>query len=557
MTLTDKIVEFNLTPKDLAVFNGADESFEEVYPYLEDVYYPTFWERLLRKLNLIKVPFRDKMDAKSILTLFHHEVPPTLAGKYYGRFNADEILFLYERGFPLDLASCYAEKFSVDDIQVLGEHRCPPKIAEEYSSRFNGGEIAYLWDMGYTPEVANHFSHDFNGVEIAIILTQNAVSGRSGELMKSFCPENISARGHFSFSDSEYNLLSIWGIPHAKIPTKKQKELAYVIRTALVKLSIWGLEDQARKPNNRRILNQLIARLSISPEDLLLTGPLFPKENFSKTPGEITKELVVDTKKMLQRYNFLGTGAHSLVVLDNHSSSVYKFTRGGREETRLLYKLAGLPIQNNTIRIKRVVEFGQVDVLGKVDILELEYIYGKSLHQRLEEEIFTKEKTREYSSGIFNGLLELRQAGIWHHRDIRPANIMIDEEKDRAVIIDLGIAITDKDALAKDNRRFGSPSGRRANDLTSLGQVVYKMATGEHIFAESKSMERTTYADKFRDHRDWIYERPEERLPPYLRRVEETVKDRDLCEIVKFCLASEGTEEEYQQLRKKFGGSSW
>ena len=129
---------------------------------------------------------------------------------------------------------------------------------------------------------------------------------------------------------------------------------------------------------------------------------------------------------------------------------------------------------------------------------------------------------------------------------------MINEEQDRAVIIDLGIATTDKNALTKDNRRFGSSSGRRANDLNSLGQVVYKMATGEHIFAESKSMERTTYADKLRDHRDWIYERPEERLPPYLRKVEETVKDNGLCGIINFCLTSEGADEDYKTLEARF-----
>ena len=547
MVLTDKILEFNLTEKDLAVFNNANVPFEEIYPYLEDFYYPTLWERLLRKFNLKKVPLRNReMDAKSILTFFDHGIPPTLAGKYCFRFNAGEILFFYELGFPLGLASRYAERFSVEDISILTEKCCPPREAEKYHPRFNGGEIAYMWNRHCIPEVANQFSHDFSGVEIAIILIHNTISGRSGELMKSLCPENITARGHLSFSDREYTLLSIWGVPFAEIPTKKQKELEYVMRTALVKMSIWGLEDQARKQDNRKILNQIIAKLSISPEDLLLTGSLFPNEHFSKTPEKITNELVVDAKKMLQRYNFLGAGAYSLVVLDNHTSSAYKFSRTGKKEVELLYQLSALLCQENTIRIKKVVEFGEVN------IIELEYILGKSLYQLLcEEKQFSLEKTVRYSSGILNGLLELRQAGIWHHRDIRPANIMIDEEKDRAVIIDLGIATTDKNALAEDNRRFGSPSGRRANDLTSLGQVVYKMATGEHIFAESKSMERTTYADKLSDQRDWIYERPEERLLLYLRRVEEIVKDRGLCELVKFCLASEGADEDYQQLMEK------
>ena len=550
MALTDKIVEFNLTEKDLARFNNANVPFEEIYPYLEDFYYPTFWERLLRRLNLRKVPLRNReTDADSLLTLFNHGVPPTLAGRYYVRFNADEISSFYEKGFPLSLAVSYPERFSAEEIEVLGRNLCPPNIVESYHPRFCGGEVAYMIGRGCTPEVANQFSHDFNGIEIAIILIQNTISGRSGELMKSLCPENIAARGHFSFSDMEYTLLSIWGVPSAEIPAKKQKELGEVMRTALVKMSIWGLEDQARKPAIRSKLNEIISQLVNVPDGLVLVSDPYPPEHFSKKiESEITKELVVDAKEMLQRYNFLGIGAYSLVVFDNHLSSAYKFSRTGKKEAELLYQLSALPIQENTIRIKKAIEF------GKVDIIELQYIPGTSLHQFLCEKIkLSPEKTVNYSSGILNGLLELRQAGIWHHRDIRPANIMIDKEKDRAVIIDLGIATTDKNALAEDNRRFGSPSSRRANDLTSLGQVVYKMATGEHIFAESKSMERTTYADKLRDQRDWIYEDPKERLKPHLHTVSKRIESVTIRNIINFCLTAQGTDEEYQQLEQMFG----
>ncbi len=447
-------------------------------------------------------------------------------------------------------------------------------------------------------------------------LTDKIIEYLATKLIQSLHSDD-SINNSFPFSPMEHDLLHLLGVSPAEIPTKEQQKLGNVMRTTLAKLSLWNMQDKAITPSeklmNSQILGsldtstervivisksmmtrQILNQLDTSPEgiraisksrysgrfikkfisDQLTTLPdgklmfsdgsfiskdnldwIFPNEEYTGAPRKKTIRSDVYSDKYLERYKFLGTGRYSVVILDKEKSFVYKFSRTGREETRLLYKLSGLPIQNNTIRIKRVVEFGQVDVLGKVDILELEYISGKSLHQRLGEEIFTKEKTREYSSGILNGLLELRQAGIWHHRDIRPANIMIDEEKDRAVIIDLGIATTDKDALAEDNRRFGSPSGRRANDLNSLGQVVYKMATGEHIFAESKYMERTIFADKLRDHRDWIYERPEERLLPYLRRVEETVKDRGLCEIVNFCLTSKGKDEDYQQLRKKLGDS--
>ena len=178
--------------------------------------------------------------------------------------------------------------------------------------------------------------------------------------------------------------------------------------------------------------------------------------------------------------------------------------------------------------------------------IELEYIKGKSLEESINNNSANKQKILKYSANILNGLQELRQAGIYQHRDIRPANIMIDEENDRAVIIDLGIATTNPLAPPKDNRRYGGP-----NDLISLGQVVYKMATGEHIFAESESMERTVYADQLKDHRDWIYE-DDERLEPYLRKVEEIVEDEKIAGIIKLCLTAKGTEEDYQRLEERF-----
>ncbi len=425
-------------------------------------------------------------------------------------------------------------------------------------------------------------------------LTDKIVEYFATKLMITTLPEKVAVDEFFPFNQTTLDSLSILGIPPTDIPTKKQRELGDIMQAVLIQLYILDLKKQARTHAERLIASQIISLLTtphdsgyltcistskrsgrlitkFTPNQLttnrngdLIVGDkffiskddlnvIFPNGEYGGTPRKKTPRLDTYLNGYLQRYGFLGTGRRSLVVLDKENVSAYKFSRTEREETRLLHKLACLSVQNNTVRIKRVIGFSQIDIPEVVDILELEYISGKSLHQLLcEETKLSQEKTLRYSSGILNGLLELRQAGIWHHRDIRPANIMIDEEKDRAVIIDLGIATTDKDALAEDNRRFGSPSGRRANDLTSLGQVVYKMAAGEHIFAESKSMERTTYADKLRDHRDWIYERPEERLPPYLRRVEETVNDRGLCGIVHFCLTSEGTDEDYKTLEARF-----
>ncbi|MEK6901715.1 MAG: hypothetical protein AABX37_05195, partial [Nanoarchaeota archaeon] len=255
------------------------------------------------------------------------------------------------------------------------------------------------------------------------------------------------------------------------------------------------------------------------------------------------------------KYHIIGAGSSAIVLLNERDKVAYKISKGNRTEY-YCYREINFP----TVHVLRPEEqdyeysntiFGEM-IPFYLSVIKLPFINGRSLSEHLcNTEPLPPEKIMKYCSGIFFGLLELRQAGIYHHRDLRPANIMIDEEKDRAVIIDLGIATTDKDALAKDNRRFGSPTGQVANDLNSLGQIMYKMATGEHIFAESKSMERTTYADQVRDHRDWIYE-DHERLRPYLETVERRVEDPTLRDIVVFCLRSRGTDEDYDKLNERF-----
>ncbi len=180
--------------------------------------------------------------------------------------------------------------------------------------------------------------------------------------------------------------------------------------------------------------------------------------------------------------------------------------------------------------------------------IKLEYINGKTLEQIVGKEIINSEKIIGYAGGIFNGLLELKQAGIYHHRDIRPANIMIREGDDQAVILDLGIATKDKDALPKDNKRFGGP-----NDLVSLGQVTYFMATSKHLFLDSDSMHVTKIKRSIADEREKVYADVSGKLlEEYLLKVEKDVPDDKVKSLIGICLKAKGTDEDYQTLEARF-----
>jgi len=259
--------------------------------------------------------------------------------------------------------------------------------------------------------------------------------------------------------------------------------------------------------------------------------------------------------KKPKRYRrmLLGSGSSSIIMMDSgkHAMKFYLGDQMSREMKMLQY---GHRIKNKKWDyvihyINYWASFGHDNPFG---YFVMPIIKGSTLQEKIEKNELTNDKIIKYSYHIIKGLLELREAGIWYHRDIRPANIMIDEEKDSAIIIDLGIATTDKNAPIKDNRRYGS-SGAHPNDLISLGQVMYKMATGENLFAKSKSksMGMTIYAERVRDERDHVYaDKTGRLLQPYLQKVDENISDPILNDLIKSCLISRRGQ--YKRMLKKF-----
>ncbi|MBU1849664.1 MAG: protein kinase, partial [Nanoarchaeota archaeon] len=72
----------------------------------------------------------------------------------------------------------------------------------------------------------------------------------------------------------------------------------------------------------------------------------------------------------------------------------------------------------------------------------IEKVEGENIEKKLQQETnLSIKETVQYAFDICNGILELRNAGIYH-RDLHDRNIMIDEENDKAIIIDLGTATT-------------------------------------------------------------------------------------------------------------------
>ena len=236
-------------------------------------------------------------------------------------------------------------------------------------------------------------------------------------------------------------------------------------------------------------------------------------------------------------------------------------------------------LQERSKKPKNVIALKSVVERDTIDVIELEYIKGRVLDDILNEQTrLPSTKIVQYGAGILNGLIEMHEVGIYHHRDIRPANIMVDADSDEAVIVDLGIATTEENAKPLDNYRFGGQ-----NDLVSLGQVMYFMSTGHHLFSKSDSMHVTRFKRNLRDEREKAYtgtisgglkaylEKIEDTIRPenskkaikaklthsgtfevFLERVGDNVESRNLRMLIKTCLTTQGKDKDYQMLTEMF-----
>ncbi|MFI7546640.1 serine/threonine-protein kinase [Actinoplanes sp. NPDC049599] len=123
----------------------------------------------------------------------------------------------------------------------------------------------------------------------------------------------------------------------------------------------------------------------------------------------------------------------------------------------------------------------------------MELINGRSLAEAIREHgLLTEQKTAEIGLRVLDALRTAHREGI-AHRDVKPANILLDAA-DRVVLTDFGIAaVDDATALTATGQMVGSPAylaperinGRPAApaaDLWALGVTLYTAVTGSSPF---------------------------------------------------------------------------
>ncbi len=149
---------------------------------------------------------------------------------------------------------------------------------------------------------------------------------------------------------------------------------------------------------------------------------------------------------------------------------------------------------------EHIVAIHNVDSDGKTPYIVMQYVPGESLQTKVDDEgpLPTKEVLR-IGVQAAAGLAAAHEQGVIH-RDVKPGNILLENDIERSLLSDFGLARTVDDAsLTHTGVIAGTPhymSPEQANgetvdhrtDLFSLGSVIYFMATGRPPFRADKPM---------------------------------------------------------------------
>jgi serine/threonine-protein kinase len=158
----------------------------------------------------------------------------------------------------------------------------------------------------------------------------------------------------------------------------------------------------------------------------------------------------------------------------------------------------------NDIKHPNIVEIDDLDVIpvkikeiGKeieVPFLTMKYIKGTTLKEKIKKGPLSIELALKIAGDILSALKAIHDKKNIVHRDIKPGNIIIEEDTGKAVLVDFGIAKDINMQLTTTGISLGTPKymaselfdskGKLSHlsDIYSFGVVLFEMLTGKAPF---------------------------------------------------------------------------
>jgi hypothetical protein len=411
----------------------------------------------------------------------------------------------------------YHPRFSESQIENFKSHDVKPSIANRYHPDLDKS-LAYIIFSNCMPEEVNRYHK----------LTHNAVNydiDAICDLIVCGVPPWVAV----SYPDGFDHMDIINSVARGILPSELERYDEKMSSEDRVCLAA----ARAKEPGGRIIVghnrineNDIDSQLRIKGAYALMLKQMgfsldfMRSERFNHLMPQLQKLMLYMVLEGKDPFNqnmdwyAAGVGNHAVVIMDGDKA--LKFSPDINHEAELLMRLHN---PQYVVGIKGVVI---PDLL-----IELEYFNGITL-----ESLVRKEKrvpidgVFKYMHDIIMGLIELREAGIYH-RDLHDRNVMISILKDWAKIIDLGAATYDPHQILPVNRSYGAN-----NDLISVGCLGYKMNNGVNPFNEGFGFSyHSNTKNKIKSQREIILSDPFKK-EKFIISLEDKIKDRDLCYIL-------------------------
>jgi predicted Ser/Thr protein kinase len=417
--------------------------------------------------------YSKRFDADDILAFVERNITYSYANSFGRTYNPNEIITIASKGITKEKAAEYPEleadvlvgvvEGSIDPSRVHDlpeEYRKSPYIftmlkngadkdyIHEFKSRFTADDIVSFVSKGNLPEEANAFPDVVDGKQVLEYLS-HGMNGQDVAKydLKRFSLEEVLAFHSRSLEgkyveqyDPRFKGKDIVSLSGLKMKYEDANKLEPRIHgDVLESIFSYGLESKLAEFN--RTLVSLLNDIS-----------RLPKGTFS-----------------VQNPRAIGMGKKSIIFQEQERA--LKFAYNIKHEYFLLKMISDA---NSNQQANVVKLYGEIiEDLG----MSMEFVHGKTLADIISDGSRIQiPLLKDYMLQMINGITEMRKAGV-SHTDLHLGNIMVEDKTGRLVIIDLGEATLFKDKINPHNRRFGGN-----NDLISIAQLAYKLASGSNLF---------------------------------------------------------------------------
>jgi serine/threonine protein kinase len=128
-------------------------------------------------------------------------------------------------------------------------------------------------------------------------------------------------------------------------------------------------------------------------------------------------------------------------------------------------------------RPRNVIAIHAVEDAGPVPYLVMRFIDGTTLQDKLGTAQLGLNEILRIALQLAEGLAAAHRQGLVH-RDVKPANILLENGIERVKITDFGLARAVDDASLTQSGVVAGTHVDHRNDLFSLGSVLYALCTG-------------------------------------------------------------------------------